>query len=214
MIREDWYTSKGDKMQYVIYTFDAEHRSEKREVFEEKETWEGKFDVLKEMSIYYYNAEGKVICIEEYNPESQRVEFTYTYVYQTVQVPVDFFAPLYVNPTERKVIFQGDDSQPAEPVDAVFNTKNIVRITFYAYYGGGKGSDVSAENMAEIINWLNSFTVGEKAPDILPPGTGTRQVEIEYADGTVIKRSLDTITIDGVIYYLDSDPWPEILAPV
>lgn len=116
LIREDWYTSKGDKMQYVIYTFDAEHRSEKREVFEEKETWEGKFDVLKEMSIYYYNAEGKVICIEEYNPESQRVEFTYTYVYQTVQVPVDFFAPLYVNPTERKVIFQGDDSQPAEPV--------------------------------------------------------------------------------------------------
>lgn len=116
LIREDWYTSKGDKMQYVIYTFDAEHRSEKREVFEEKETWEGKFDVLKEMSIYYYNAEGKVICIEECNPESQRVEFTYTYVYQTVQVPVDFFAPLYVNPTERKVVFQGDDSQPAEPV--------------------------------------------------------------------------------------------------
>lgn len=214
LIREDWYTSKGDKMQYVIYTFDAEHRSEKREVFEEKETWEGKFDVLKEMSIYYYNAEGKVICIEECNPESQRVEFTYTYVYQTVQVPVDFFAPLYVNFTERKVVFQGDDSQPAEPVDAVFNTKNIVRITFYAYYGGGKGRDVSAENMAEIINWLNSFTVGEKAPDILPPGTGTRQVEIEYADGTVVKRSLDTITIDGVIYYLDSDPWPEILAPV
>lgn len=112
LIREDWYTGKGDKMQYVIYTFDAEHRSEKREVFEEKETWEGKFDVLKEMSIYYYNAEGKVICIEECNPESQRVEFTYTYVYQTVQVPVDFFAPLYVNPTERKVVFQGDDSTP------------------------------------------------------------------------------------------------------
>lgn len=67
-----------------------------------------------------------------------------------------------------------------------------------------------AENMAEIIKWLNSFTVGEKAPNILPPGTGTWQVEIEYADSSVVKRSLDTITIDGVIYYLQSDPWPEI----
>ena len=68
--------------------------------------------------------------------------------------------------------------------------------------------------MAEIISWLNSFTVGEKAPDVLPPGTGTWQVEIEYADGTVVKQSLDTITIDGVIYYLDSDPQPEILEKI
>jgi hypothetical protein len=68
--------------------------------------------------------------------------------------------------------------------------------------------------MAEIILWLNTFTVGEKAPDLLPPGTGTWQVEIEYADGTVVKRSLDTITIDGVIYYLKSDLWPDILVEI
>lgn len=106
---------------------------------------------------------------------------------------------------------ESDNDQPTKPVEAVFNTRNIVRITFYAYYGGGKGSDVPAENMAEIINWLNSFAVGEKAPEVLPPGTGTWQVEIEYADGTIVKRSLDTITIDGDIYYLHSDPQPEIL---
>ena len=106
---------------------------------------------------------------------------------------------------------ESDNDQPTKPVEDVFNTRNIVRITFYAYYGGGKGSDVPAENMAEIINWLNSFAVGEKAPDLLPPGTGTWQVEIEYADGTIVKRSLDTITIDGDIYYLHSDPQPEIL---
>ena len=103
------------------------------------------------------------------------------------------------------------NDQPGEPMNAVFNTKNIVRITFYAYYGQGKGSDVPAENMAEIIHWLNSFTVGEKAPAILPPGTGTYQVEIAYADGTVVKQSLDIISINDVTYYLNSDPWPEIL---
>ena len=115
---------------------------------------------------------------------------------------------------EPTIMEMSDNDQSTKPVDAVFDTKNIVRITFYAYFGGGKGSDVPAENMAEIINWLNSFAVGEKAPEILPPGTGTWQVEIEYADGTVVKRSIDTITINGVIYYLKSDPWPEILEKI
>jgi hypothetical protein len=45
----------------------------------------------------------------------------------------------------------------------------------------------------------------------LPPGTGTYQVEIAYADGTVVKQSLDIISINDVTYYLNSDPWPEIL---
>ncbi|MBE6977294.1 MAG: hypothetical protein E7438_01440 [Ruminococcaceae bacterium] len=107
----------------------------------------------------------------------------------------------------------GND-RPTKPGDAVFNTENIVRITFYAYCGQGKGSDVPAENMEEIINWLNSFTVGVKGPDVLPPGSGTYQVEIEYADGTVIKRSLDTITINGVIYYLKAEQHPEILEEI
>lgn len=34
---------------------------------------------------------------------------------------------------------------------AIFNTKNIKRITFYAYYGNGKGSDVPAKHLDEII---------------------------------------------------------------
>ena len=92
---------------------------------------------------------------------------------------------------------------------AIFNTNNIKRITFYAYYGSGKGSDVPAENLSEIIAWLNSFAIDEEAPDILPPGTNTVHVEIEYSDGTIIKQGTDIIIIDGICYYLKSDAVPD-----
>ena len=65
---------------------------------------------------------------------------------------------------------------------AIFNTKNIKRITFYAYYGNGKGSDVPVEHLDEIITWLDSFTIDKEVPELIPPGTNTINVEIEYFD--------------------------------
>ncbi len=91
----------------------------------------------------------------------------------------------------------------------VFNTENITRIILYAYYGQGTGSQVPSENMTEIINWLGSFTVGEKAPEMLEPGTNTYNVEITYSDGTVIKEGLDVIVIDGTPYYTNSSNYPD-----
>lgn len=96
-----------------------------------------------------------------------------------------------------------------KPNDEVFDTENIARITFYAYYGQGEGSDVPTENMAEITEWLGSFTVGEKTSDLLAPGTNTYYVEIEYLNGTVIKKGLDVIKIDENSYYLESDEEPD-----
>lgn len=101
---------------------------------------------------------------------------------------------------------KADETAQAAPV---FETENIVRITFYGYYGGGKGSDVPAEYMPDITKWLGSFSVGEKAPDMLPPGTNTIHVEIEYSDGTVITQGLDTVTVDEVEYYTAYDEAPE-----
>lgn len=92
---------------------------------------------------------------------------------------------------------------------AIFNTDNIKRITFYAYYGQGKGSDVADENMKEIINWLGSFVIDKEADDIIAPGTNTYYVEIEYLDGTVVKEGLDIIKVDGVSYCVKSDPNPD-----
>ncbi len=100
--------------------------------------------------------------------------------------------------------------------DKVFDTENIARITFYAYYGHGKGSDVPAENMAEITNWLSTFTVdkNKKLEDIVPPGTNTHYVEIEYLDGTVVKQGLDTISVDGVRYYLNHADAPDCFSEI
>lgn len=101
-----------------------------------------------------------------------------------------------------------------QPGAAVFETQNIVRITFYGYYGGGTGSEVPAEDMEAISTWLASFAIGEKAPDLLAPGTNTYHVKIEYADGTVVESGLDTTTVDGVSYQISSDPQPECFAEI
>ena len=93
---------------------------------------------------------------------------------------------------------------------SVFVTENINSITFYAYYGSGKGSKVPSENMAEIKTWLDSFTIVREATDEdVPPGTNTYYVEIEYSDGTIIKEGLDIIIIDGTRYLLENEPSPD-----
>lgn len=91
---------------------------------------------------------------------------------------------------------------------AIFNTKDIKRITFYAYFGNGKGSDVPSEHLDEIITWLDSFTIDKEVPELLPPGTNTINVEIEYFDGNIVKRGLDTATVDGTTYYIKGDSAP------
>ena len=93
---------------------------------------------------------------------------------------------------------------------SVFVTENITSITFYAYYGEGKGSKVPRKDMAEIINWLDSFTIDKEATDEdVLPGMNTYFVEIEYSDGTAIKESLDLVEIDGICYILKQEPYPE-----
>lgn len=93
---------------------------------------------------------------------------------------------------------------------SVFVTENINSITFYAYYGSGKGSKVPSENMDEIKTWLDSFTVVREATDEdVLDGTNTYYVEIEYSDGTIIKEGLDIIIIDGTRYLLENEPSPD-----
>ena len=92
---------------------------------------------------------------------------------------------------------------------SVFVTENITSITFYAYYGNGKGSKVPEEHMDEIINWLDSFTINREATDEdVLPGTNTYYVKIEYSDGTIIKEGLDIISIDGTRYLLKKEKYP------
>ncbi len=109
-----------------------------------------------------------------------------------------------IQPTENT-----NQNDTSNQTTAIFNTENIKRITFYAYYGSGKGSDVPAEHLDKIITWLDSFTIDKEAPELLPPGTNTIKVEIEYFDGTIVKEGLDTTTVDGITYYIKGNTAPE-----
>ena len=91
----------------------------------------------------------------------------------------------------------------------IFNTDNIKRITLYSYYGQGKGSDVTDKDMTEIINWLETFEIDREVDDLIPPGTNTNYIEIEYLDGKVVKKGLDVMEIDGSSYYVKSAPMPD-----
>ena len=75
-----------------------------------------------------------------------------------------------------------DSSEKAEllpdETGRVFSTENVVRITLLGPYSRGeKRFDVSKEYMPAIKAWLDSFTVGEKAPEFPPPGTNAYYVE-------------------------------------
>lgn len=110
-----------------------------------------------------------------------------------------------------RVCYCGAEYADTVPNGKVFNTKNIVGITVYAYYGAGKGSVVPDEDMNEMINWLDTFTVGERVVGMVPPGTNTVHVEIEYSDGTVAKCGIDTIKVIGVRYYTNCGAHPDAL---
>jgi|GEM_PF-5938475 len=99
---------------------------------------------------------------------------------------------------------------PKHETTPAFNTDNISRITFYGYhdYGTGKGSEVPQEYMDEIINWLATFTVGDKVPDLVPPGTNSVHMEIVYSDGIIFESGLDTVRLDGATYYMEHDNVP------
>ncbi len=119
----------------------------------------------------------------------------------------------YTSKDELTVVFISDErycNVETHKAGPIFNTKNIARITFYSYYGESKGSDVPSENMAEIIAWLDTFKISNEVVDeMIPPGTNTWHVEIEYTNGFVIKKGMSTWLFNGSHYYLESDTPPE-----
>lgn len=91
----------------------------------------------------------------------------------------------------------------------VFETENIMHITFYKARTGDHAYEVPSENMEEITAWLGTFTIGPKLIGEQPAGLNSTSVKIEYEDGTVLETCLDTETIADVIYYTECGERPE-----
>lgn len=98
------------------------------------------------------------------------------------------------------------DEQYGKPV---FETENIVHITFYKARTSDQAYAVPGEHMEEITAWLGSFIVGAKLVGEQPAGLNAESVKIEYADGSIVETGLDIEVIDGVIYYTECDETPE-----
>ena len=101
-----------------------------------------------------------------------------------------------------------------QPNGGIFHLDNIVRITFFSYYGQGTGSNVPAENMQEIIDWLATYTLGDPASTPLPPGTDTVYVEIEYNYGAIFRTGMNTVDFAGTIYYIHGSEAPECYSEI
>lgn len=94
----------------------------------------------------------------------------------------------------------------------VFDTENITRITVFSYFGEGTGCDVPDANMEEFTAWLASFKTGSRLyTETLPDDANTVCVEIEYEDGTVIKKGIEIWVIGEYGYYLEYDTPPSAL---
>ncbi len=89
----------------------------------------------------------------------------------------------------------------------VFDTENITKITIYRH----SSNELVIPEMyfEDMIQWLDTFTVGDEAKFPTPPGTNTFSLTVEYADKDPIHNGFDSIEIDGIIFEIDSPPEPD-----
>jgi len=106
------------------------------------------------------------------------------------------------------LVLFGCGSDGIDRATPVFDTDNISRITFFTPTNYEDGIDVPSEHMDEIVSWLGTFRIGTKAGDTLIPGTNSISLQIVYADGTILEHGLSTATVDGSVYYMDSESAP------
>ena len=85
LVRRDYYQSGTQLQHYTTYTYDPENRTVTEKEYDER-------DQLEKTKTTCYDAEGKVVTITEQESVGNYVTTT-TYTYQTVEVPIDFFAP-------------------------------------------------------------------------------------------------------------------------
>jgi len=97
-----------------------------------------------------------------------------------------------------------------DPTRPVMETEGVCRITFFDAYGPRTEKAVPEEHLEEICDWLGTFTIGEEAEEkVLPPGSNSICVRLQYADGSVAEHGLSTINVGEKVYFLKHGGTPE-----
>jgi len=69
--------------------------------------------------------------------------------------------------------------------------------------------------MDEILQWLESWTVGSKADKSwLEPGNNSQHIIVEYRDGSAVSVGTDYIEIDEKLYCVMREPYPECISEI
>ncbi len=90
----------------------------------------------------------------------------------------------------------------------VFDTENVKSVTLFVS-DNDDGVIVSEEKLSEIVEWLGTFSVGEKTGETLIPGIQNDRVQIEYENGDMVEGKMATIVIEDVRYYLEYEEIPQ-----
>lgn len=103
----------------------------------------------------------------------------------------------------------GEPISEVEKNQTVFDTKNIKSVSFFTHRDETCVA-VDSEHLDEIIQWLGSFRIDERVVgNVLEPGSDFINVRIEYDDGAVVENGMTSVTVNGDIYYMTSDPAPD-----
>ncbi len=87
--------------------------------------------------------------------------------------------------------------------------KEIEAVVFETTINGRKEIPVPEEYLTEVIEWLGTFTAGERVEGAMPPGTNATRVTVFYADGTSVESGLNTVGLGGKNYTIVSSKRPE-----
>lgn len=98
---------------------------------------------------------------------------------------------------------------PATGQPVSYPDSPITAVVFHSMINGRGDIPVPEEDLEEIADWFYAFTVGDRTGEAVVPGTGQVRMTLTCADGTTEERSLSTVAVDGVSYYVECPNAPE-----
>ena len=151
LVRSEYYRSNGDLYSYTVHTYDPSTRTVTENLYS---VWENSYGVHEELDTVKttrYDAEGRVVTITERDTADGYIQVT-DYTYQTVEVPLDFYAPDFFEiPMATTNFWEGQDMPQIPEEDRILYDRAVlalnnyerhpVKFSFADYNGTYEGQD-------------------------------------------------------------------------